>query len=168
MWYAFTLLLLYLCHQIADFKLIAILQLLKCTETQLHVFLPRLKYHSLCTCQSSWSLVHALRTVQPEDQAMRLKWCGQLRSFVREHGSLTLARMNVWKLADVTLLACVSGVFSSESAERLFQSPGEFRGAAGAGQPDAVLLSDGRLHSGNWPSPLLMSCCSLCSLFHCF
>lgn len=40
------------------------------------------------------------------------------------------------------------GMFS-ESAERLLQSPGEFRGAAGAGQSDALLLRDGRFQSGN-------------------
>lgn len=51
---------------------------------------------------------------------------------------------------------CLS--FSSESAERLLQSPGEFRGVAGAGQSDAVLLRDGRLHAGRRAAPTLMSC----------
>lgn len=46
--------------------------------------------------------------------------------------------MYMYELADVTLYVCVL----SESAERLFQSIGEFRGAAGAGQSDAVLLRD--------------------------
>lgn len=57
-----------------------------------------------------------------------------------------------------TLFDCGS-MFFSESAERLLQSPGEFRGAAGAGQSDAVLLWDGRLHSGNRPTRLPLWCC---------
>lgn len=40
---------------------------------------------------------------------------------------------------------------SLESAERLYKSPGELRGAAGSGQSNTLLVWDGWLHSGTRP-----------------
>ncbi|XP_035503076.1 fibronectin type III and SPRY domain-containing protein 1 isoform X2 [Scophthalmus maximus] len=55
-----------------------------------------------------------------------------------------------------------SRTYELQSAERLLQSPGEFRGAAGAGQPDALLLRDGHLHSVPATPEIQVSECQVC------
>lgn len=65
---------------------------------------------------------------------------------------------NEWLIlySEVCVCACVCAcVFlhhvSLESAERLYKSPGELRGAAGSGQSNTLLVWDGWLHSGTRP-----------------
>lgn len=82
----------------------------------------------------------------------------------REHSSLIITQDECVKVGRCDSCLTVGSALFSESAERLLQSPGEFRGAAGAGQSDDVLLWDGRFQPGNWPhssADVMLLHCSL-------